>query len=99
MWEWENYFGVDNLSLLEDPEIFILDMGATTHSTGNSCGVTNMKEAQGSVTKMGNSAHVKSKAIGTLKGTICNKDGKEIGPVTINEVHLLPGHHSTLSVV
>ena len=39
----EKIVGDENISLLEDPEIFILDMGATMHSTGNSCGITNMK--------------------------------------------------------
>ena len=68
-----------------------MDTGATTNSTGNSFGITDMKTAQGSVTKMGNGAKVKTKAIGTLKGTICDKSGSEIGPVTINDIHLLPG--------
>ena len=64
MCESEKIVGVDNLSLLEDPEIFILDTGATTNSTGNSNGMTNMKAAKGSVTKIGNRAKVKCKAIG-----------------------------------
>ena len=54
--ESEKIVGVDNLSLLEDPEIFILDTGATMNSKGNSKSMTNMKTAQGSITKMGNRA-------------------------------------------
>ena len=53
--------------------------------------MTEMKTAQGSVTKIRNRAKVKTKAIGILKGTICDKSGKEIRPVTINDIHLLPG--------
>ena len=61
MCESEKIVSVDNLSLLEDPEIFILDTGATTNSIGNSNGMTNMKAAQGSVTKMGNGAKLNAR--------------------------------------
>ena len=63
----------ESLNLLEDSEIFILDTGIMTNSTRNSFSMTNMKTAQGSVTKMGNRAKIKSKAIGTLKSTLYDK--------------------------
>ena len=58
--------GEKMMSLLEDPEIFVIDSGATTHSTGNSIGMINMKNANGSKTRVGNGAKIATKAIGSL---------------------------------
>ena len=79
------------ISLMEDPEIFILDTGASTNSTGNTQGVTNMRNAQGSVTKVGNGQVIHTKYIGTLKGVICDKNGNELHTVSVNDIHVNPG--------
>ena len=56
----------DTMSILEDPEIFVIDSGATTHSTGNSMGIINMKDANGSKTRVGNGTKIATKAVGSL---------------------------------
>ena len=57
------------ITLLEDPEVFVIDTGATCHSTGNIMGMTDMKDAKGSKTRMGNGAKIETKAIGKLPFT------------------------------
>jgi len=54
------------MTLLEDPEAFVIDTGATCHSTGICIVMTDMKYAKGSKTRMGNGAKIETKAIGKL---------------------------------
>ena len=58
--------GSETLSLLDDPDIFVLDTGATTHSTGKGAGLINMKSANGQKTKAGNGEQVSTKAVSDL---------------------------------
>ena len=58
--------GGSTTALLEDPEIFVIDSGATCHSTGTGAGLINLSDPNGSKTKMGNGAKVATKAIGSL---------------------------------
>ena len=55
-----------SLSLLEDPDVFVLDTGATCHSTGHENGMINLKSANGSKTRVGNGESVATKAVGDL---------------------------------
>lgn len=54
------------VKLLDDPEIFVLDTGATTHSTRNGVGLIELQDANGCTARMGNGAKVSTKAIGKL---------------------------------
>ena len=75
-----------DLSILEDPEIFVLDTGATCNSTGHSQGMTELQDAKGKKTKMGNGAKVATKSIGKLPfSTMQGTKG------TMGGVHLIPG--------
>ena len=74
------------IELLEDPEIFVLDTGATTHSTGHGDGITDMQEGNGRTTKMGNGAKVATKAVGIMP--FKTKDGTH---GKMSGVHLTPG--------
>ena len=74
------------ITLLEDPEVFVIDTGATCHSTGNCLGMTDMKDAKGSKTRMGNGAKIETKAIGKLP--FRTNDGTK---GVMNDVHLIPG--------
>ena len=78
-------------NLLKDPNVFIFDTGASTNSTGNSAGMIEMKDAEGSVTRMGNGAQVATKGIGKLPIIVCDKSGKELGKGIVDEVHVIPG--------
>ena len=68
------------IKLLEDPEIFVCDTGATTHSTGHGFGLIDLKDGGGRTTKVGNGASVTTKAVGVLpfktkEGTTGNMNG------------------------
>jgi hypothetical protein len=75
-----------NTSLLYDPEIFVLDTGATTHSTGNSKGLINIKKTDGFTTTVGNGQKVSTTAVAELPFKMTNGSTG-----TINRVHLIPG--------
>ena len=51
------------IKLLEDPEVFVCDTGATTHSTGHGYGLIDLKAGGGRTTKVGNGASVTTKAV------------------------------------
>ena len=74
------------LEILEDPEIFIIDTGATQHSTGHGAGQTNLKNAHYSATRVGNGQIVKAKAIGKMPFVTINGTKGTMG-----EVQLIPG--------
>ena len=82
---------IDDMSVLEDPDVTVLDTGATCHSTGNSKGMIDFTSAKGSTTKMGNGAKVATKAIGKIP--FRTGDGTE---GVIHGVHLIPGAPFTL---
>lgn len=88
----------ENVRLVEDPDIFILDTGATTHSTGNSAGLYNIRDAGGSQTRMGNGTKAAAKGVGDLAYIVHDKNGNKVQDGTMKGVHLIPGSHSTLSV-
>jgi len=76
----------NDISLLEDPDIFVMDTGATTNSTGKQYGMTNMRDANGRKTTVGNGERVKTQAIGELPVKL--KDGST---ASITDLHLIPG--------
>ena len=55
-------------------------------STGNCIGMTDLKDAKGSRTRMGNGAKIETKAIGKLP--FRTNDGTK---GVMNDVHLIPG--------
>ena len=74
------------VELLEDPEIFVLDTGATTHSTGHGIGLVDLQDGYGRKTTVGNGAKVSAKAVATLPfKTEDGTTGKMSG------VHLIQG--------
>ena len=75
-----------NTTILDDPEIWVVDTGATCHGIGHSAGMTNV-HANGSKTKMGNGVKVASKSIGEIPFQASNSGTKG----TIGGVHLMLG--------
>ena len=58
---------------MEDTNLFILDTGATTNSTGSSLGMINVRDSKGTTTLAGNGKTMSTKAIGDIKVNVCNK--------------------------
>ena len=76
----------NDISLLDDPEIFVNDTGAMVHITGHEMGLIELEDPKGSVTKMASGEKLTTKAIGKMP--FCTSEGK-IG--TMSELHLIPG--------
>ena len=79
-----------NKELIESPDIFILDTGASTNSTGNGYGMYDLKDPKGSVTRMGNGKMMAAKAIGCFDVTVCKAGGQKLGRGTVTDLHLIP---------
>jgi hypothetical protein len=79
------------LEMVKDPNVFLIDTGASVHSTGNSFGLYDLKDPKGSSSTVGNGLTVKTKSIGKMRVTVCDKRGNELSPLTVNEMHLMPG--------
>ena len=79
------------LGLLDNPNVWIADTGATVHSTPHAAGMVDIKRASGmdSVT-MANGASVKATIIGNINGTICDKFGNEVCVSQMRDVSHLP---------
>jgi hypothetical protein len=75
-----------NASLLSDPEIWVVDTGATTHSTGNDQGLINHRDGRGAKTQVGNGARMTTKSIADMP--FKTKDG---ATGQINDLHLING--------
>jgi hypothetical protein len=77
--------------LLLDPNIWITDTGATVHTTAHKQGFHTLTTATdaNSIT-MGNGIAEKASLVGKLNGTMCNKNGAELGTATLTDVVHLP---------
>jgi hypothetical protein len=79
------------MEMLNDPNIFVADSGATTHSTGHWKGLFETKNATEGQQVMGaNGKTEKIKNIGKLRGTFCDKFGSKVIVITLDNVHYVP---------
>ena len=77
-------------SMLQDPNVFIGDTGASTHGTMYKDGsVGNCTELD--VAMMGNGEKVQAEKVGNISGVICDKNGTEIKNGVIQDVSYRPG--------
>ena len=78
--------------LLNDPNLWIADSGASVHSTPFCHGLTNLKTpGDGAGITMGNGETEMVTAIGDIRGAWCNKHGVETCRVNLTDVTVLPG--------
>jgi hypothetical protein len=93
-WQELNLAGVSfpsSKALLTDPNVFIADTGLTVHSTRFKSGFKNAKKGtDDDAITMGNGAREGAAMIGNLQGTMCNKEGNELGSATLKDVAYLP---------
>jgi hypothetical protein len=77
--------------ILEDPNVWIGNTAATTHSTPHTQGLYDMKKstAKDSV-RMGNGKSESASSIGKLTGTLCNRHGDKLIQSTMQAVTHLP---------
>lgn len=81
-----------SIDLLRDPNVWVGDTGATTHSTPFKAGMMNKRKAnaEDNVT-VGSGANVKAGMIGDIPGTIHDQYGKEVTTATLKDVTYLEG--------
>ena len=77
------------IKLLQSPNIWIGDTGASADSTPSKIGMTDMVK-DFSVTKMGIGKGIESAGSGKLKVKMVDKKGKEKETVTMNDVSYIP---------
>ena len=78
------------LKLLQDPCVWIGDTGATRHMTRHNIGPTNQQKPNGSRATMGNGHVEKASVVGDIFGTVCDKHGEQLGPVSMADVAVIP---------
>ena len=74
-------------SILEDPEIWVCDTGATTNSTGKEDGMINKSDTSDSKTRVGNGATIATQKIGEIPFMATNNNEKG----NMSDVHLMSG--------
>ena len=81
----------DDHELLNDPNVWIADTGATVHHTPHQCGLNNVREATKSdAITMGNGESEEAVRVADISGTIYNQNGIEIGPAKMTDVVVIP---------
>ena len=78
------------LKLLQDPCVWIGDTGATRHMTRHNIGLKNQRKPNGSRATMGNGHVEKASVVGNIFGTVCDKHGDQLGPVSMMDVAVFP---------
>ena len=81
----------DDSNLLNDPNIFIADTGATCDSTPHGEGLidkSNAKGGDGIIDASGNV--IKANSVGTLQGMVCDKEGQDVVRVSLKDVVHMP---------
>jgi hypothetical protein len=81
-----------NVDLLNDPNVWIADTGATVHSTPSDIAFEEAKKATPSDTvTMGNGGQVGAQQVAKLPGMVCDLNGQEVGAATLEDVVHVPG--------
>ena len=77
--------------LLKDPNVWIADTAATVHSTPHDIGFCNpiAGNKDASIT-VANGTNASTSKIGDIVGTLCDRHGKRLSSVQLQEVSLLP---------
>ena len=72
--------------MLSDPELFIIDSGATGHGVGDRRGMRGLREVSNVETLVGDGSFMKSNLVGDLPVAIINDDGDELHRAVLKDV-------------
>ena len=86
--------------LLEDPNIFIGDTGASSDTTASDLGFRNVRGASNADSIIDASGNdLKGKTVGDVTGTFCDKYGQELCDATIKDmVHMPNAEYNLFSI-
>ena len=88
------------LALLNHPNVFVADSGASVDSTPHKAGLENQRPAaHGDNVTVGNGALTEAKTIGTLRGTVCTNQGERLYPAALPNVKYIPANKFNLFAV
>ena len=74
-------------AILEDPNVFIGDTGATSDSTFSKVGFKNVRKATDVDTIVDASKNkISGSVVGDMPSIVCNKHGQEMGAVNVQDV-------------
>jgi anti-sigma28 factor (negative regulator of flagellin synthesis) len=79
-----------SIKLLSDPDIWIADSGASTHSTGSRIGMTNVQPAKNVQMVLANSHVLSCTEVGEIHGRLYNKCGVYLQDVLLERVKYVP---------
>lgn len=86
-----------SMKLLEDPNVFVADSGASTHSTGHPSGLfETVQAAEGQHVMNANGKTEKTMSVGKLKGTFCDKFGNKVVDIVLDGVNYVPNQAMNL---
>ena len=81
----------NSVHILNDPNIFIRDFGASNHSTQYGDGIINCtKGNSGDAVMVGSGSVINANVVGDLPGTICDKHGTGLTDGIIQEIAHCP---------
>ena len=81
----------DSMKLLSDPNIWIIDSGATADMTNNAEGMTNVRKATPNESaRCANGQIAVATHVGRMSTMYCDKHGTTIMPITMQEVTVTP---------
>lgn len=75
--------------LLEDPCIWIADTGASKHMSRHMQGMTNIRTIGGAIV-MGNKSKESINQVADMEGTMCDKEGNQVGEIKLLNVSVSP---------
>jgi hypothetical protein len=80
-----------NMDLLYQKEFWVVDSGASKHSTSHKDSRFDIEKESGSII-LGNGDRVKMSEKGSIKGVLCDRFGKETRVATLKDVSYMPGN-------
>jgi hypothetical protein len=87
-------------NFLDNPNLWIVDTGASVHMTPHCNDKINVKKAKGNdAITMGNGKNEDTAVIGSIDGKLCNKNGNTLNDAKISDVaHLPKGKYNLFSI-
>ena len=75
--------------LLDHPDIWVADSATTIHNTCHSVGVINTRN-EGQAIVMGNGEEIKTREMGDIRATVCDRKGNQLMDVKLTDVAINP---------
>lgn len=86
-----------SLKMVDDPNVFVADTGASAHSTGHMHGLYDLKDAEADDSVMNSTgSSQKTAKIASLNGMLCSNRGAQLNTMKLTGVQYVPGQRFNL---